>query len=185
MFYILCFHPKPLRIFISNTCRTFEIKLGKTFSQSQLQNVLVVLSVSWWFDLIFLQFADAEAYFAPCATDTTVNNCLVRRHVVWKSSQVSKYWCLIDSMSLKQYLDLKVPKTYKEQDLRKPLTPVWHCGNVCAGTLGWTHFSAQTLDWCVEARKHEALFFFWYPKRFWIISFFTVLMWQLYLTAQN
>lgn len=27
---------------------------------------------------ISLQFADAEAYFAPCTTDTTVNNCLVR-----------------------------------------------------------------------------------------------------------
>lgn len=45
----------------------------------------------------------------------------------------------MDSMSLKQYLDLKVPKTYKEQDLRKPLAPVWHCGNVFAGTLGGTH----------------------------------------------
>lgn len=25
-----------------------------------------------------LQFADAEAYFAPCTTDSAVNNCLVR-----------------------------------------------------------------------------------------------------------
>lgn len=32
---------------------------------------------------LFLQFADAEAYFAPCATDSTVNNCLVCNYSVF------------------------------------------------------------------------------------------------------
>lgn len=31
-----------------------------------------------------LQFADAEAYFAPCTTDTTGNNCLVRDYTAEK-----------------------------------------------------------------------------------------------------
>lgn len=46
--------------------------------------------VSWRFGFLFflfftpLQFADAEAYFAPCTTDTTGNNCLVRDYTAEK-----------------------------------------------------------------------------------------------------
>lgn len=43
--------------------------------------------VSWRFGFLFFyppQFADAEAYFAPCTTDTTGNNCLVRDYTAEK-----------------------------------------------------------------------------------------------------
>lgn len=37
------------------------------------------------FTCFSLQFADAEAYFAPCTTDTSANNCLVRSLICWRS----------------------------------------------------------------------------------------------------
>lgn len=43
----------------------------------------------------FLQFADAEAYFAPCTTDTTVNNCLVSSSVAEKYNLLSEDSCCI------------------------------------------------------------------------------------------
>lgn len=56
------------------------------------------LSLSLWdngLNRLFLQFADAEAYFAPCATDSTVNNCLVCNYSVFWLKCLPFLWFLL------------------------------------------------------------------------------------------